>query len=382
MSLRHTIQDMQELAASYGGKCLSKEYWGKSTPLSWMCKQGHTWDAPPYVIRDGYWCVVCARENEKIFALHEMGRWAEAKGGKCLSKKYFSKIPLEWECKEGHRFKKYAADIRKGYWCGQCPKIEHARKKFWEIQRLAKSKGGKCLSAEYITNHTKLWMQCKEGHRWQATPGNILFNKTWCPFCTGKMRHTISYMRELAAKKGGKCLSRHYINNCTKLDWKCRNGHTWSSIPANIINGKWCPACAGKKKHTLAEAIAWAESKGGKCLSKKYINSIDQKLLWQCSEKHRWEAIFSSVFNNGRWCPVCSRKRLAFKRRGSTIEDMQRIAMARGGKCLSKEYVNQYTHLQWQCSKGHTWQSVPKIVKAGSWCPVCHKESRKRILTK
>ena len=36
-----------------------------------------------------------------------------------------------------------------------------------------------------------------------------------------------------------------------------------------------------------------------------------------------------------------------------TIKDMQGIAEARGGKCLSTEYVNSNTHLEWECSEGH-----------------------------
>jgi len=42
-----------------------------------------------------------------------------------------------------------------------------------------------------------------------------------------------------------------------------------------------------------------------------------------------------------------------------TIKEMQEIAESRGGKCLSKEYVNNYTKLKWQCDEGHTWKATP-----------------------
>ena len=44
-----------------------------------------------------------------------------------------------------------------------------------------------------------------------------------------------------------------------------------------------------------------------------------------------------------------------------TIKDTQGIAEARGGKCLSTEYVNSNTHLEWECSEGHHWETTPLI---------------------
>ena len=36
-----------------------------------------------------------------------------------------------------------------------------------------------------------------------------------------------------------------------------------------------------------------------------------------------------------------------------SIEEMQEIARKRGGKCLSKKYINAHTKLEWQCANGH-----------------------------
>ena len=54
-----------------------------------------------------------------------------------------------------------------------------------------------------------------------------------------------------------------------------------------------------------------------------------------------------------------------------TIEEMQRIAAERGGKCLSSKYINSNTKLQWQCKEGHEWEAIPASVKRGHWCPFC-----------
>jgi len=42
------------------------------------------------------------------------------------------------------------------------------------------------------------------------------------------------------------------------------------------------------------------------------------------------------------------------------------------GKCLSKEYVDTKTHLQWECVEHHAWWATPGSIKySKSWCPYC-----------
>ena len=50
---------------------------------------------------------------------------------------------------------------------------------------------------------------------------------------------------------------------------------------------------------------------------------------------------------------------------------MQKIAKSYGGKCLSKEYINTDTKLEWMCKEGHVWKAIPSSVKKGHWCPEC-----------
>src|SRR5260370_1167968 len=109
-------------------------------------------------------------------------------------------------------------------------------------------------------------------------------------------------MKELARERGGKCLSQKYVNIYRKLLWECKEGHQWEAIPHNIkSHGQWCPECAGVKKLTLQDMQAFARKHGGRCLSRKYINN-QTKLLWECAEGHQWETKASHV-RDGSWCP-------------------------------------------------------------------------------
>ena len=189
----------------------------------------------------------------------------------------------------------------------------------------------------------------------------------WCPGCAGNQKGTIEKMRKMAIDRGGQCLSEEYINNYTKLAWQCEEGHQWNAVPNSIKRGKWCPVCAGSQKGTIEEMRKMAMGRGGQCLSEEYTNNYT-KLAWQCEEGHQWNAVPSSI-KRGFWCPVC-----AANAQKCTIGEMQRIAEERGGKCLSKEYLNNYSKLTWQCRVGHLWEASPSNVKSGSWCTLCARK--------
>ena len=56
----YTIKDMQELANSRGGQCLSTDYIDIKTKLKWRCAFGHEWEATPRLLKAGHWCPECA----------------------------------------------------------------------------------------------------------------------------------------------------------------------------------------------------------------------------------------------------------------------------------------------------------------------------------
>ena len=58
------------------------------------------------------------------------------------------------------------------------------------------------------------------------------------------------------------------------------------------------------KKLTIQDATTEAKSRGGKCLSNKYIDTRTP-LLWECSKGHVWKQKLSRIRNGGNWCPEC-----------------------------------------------------------------------------
>ncbi len=497
---RFTIDKMQEIAAERGGVCLSKKYKNNQTNLLWRCAYGHEWQAMPATILSGGWCTECSAglgeriaraifeqlfnekfpkayprflvngrgnrmeldgysetlkiafehhggqhystkthyikdeeslkrrqeddaekerlcevngiklvivpeiprlmsvaeaKNHIIYECEKKNIWLHAdskkmeinlkaaytiprfmmmyekvkqicyeKYGACLTENYINeKMKLEFQCGYGHKWFSRADKIVQGRWCPKCARNERLTIEI--IHALALSKNGKCLSSEYVNGKTKVKWECQYGHQWEAVPSSVIQGK-WCPDCGGTKKKDIEFFVALASSRGGKCLSDTYVNGRYKLKWQCNKGHEWFAQASSVTQGKWCPICGGTKKKTIKDMKDLALKKGGKCLSSEYVNK-STKLRWECKNGHQWNAVPNSIVQ-GLWCPVCSKKQRL------TIEEMNEIAKSRGGKCLSAVYINSVTPLLWECEQGHRWQASPSYVKhQGVWCKICNK---------
>ena len=251
-----------------------------------------------------------------------------------------------------------------GFTGGYFNKVYQHKTNLKKMNELAAKKGGKCLSDKYVNSSTKIKWECGECHAWEATPDSIKRGR-WCPVCSGSKNLTIENMQEIATQRGGKCLSDKYGNSSTNLRWECCARHIWEATPDSIKQGSWCPECSDSKDLTIEDMQEIAIEKGGRCLSDIYIDS-STKLKWECSEHHVWKEALDSI-QQGSWCPECSRSKRF------TIEGMQEIATKKGGKCISDEYVNSSTKLRWECGRGHIWDAAPSDIKRGKWCPECKK---------
>jgi len=356
------------MAGERGGRCLSKTFASMNRKLRWRCGEGHEWEAIPTSIKRGSWCPVCS--GRAHCTLEEFKRIAKARGGECLSARYVnSAVKLCWKCAMGHRWKAVPSSVKAGTWCPLCA---GKSKTIEDMRHLAGQHGGQCLSSRYAGSQRKLRWRCAKGHIWKAVPGSIQ-QGTWCPFCAHKgigLKYSISDFKQLARKRGGDCLSADYQTVDTKVRWRCRKGHEWEAVPASIMAGTWCPFCAGRGK-TIVDMHKLAERRDGKCLSKAF-SGAHMKLRWQCEKGHEWQAVPASI-KGGTWCPVCggTQKR--------TIEEMKALAIERGGKCLSKTYVNIETKLLWECAEGHRWEAQPNNIRSGNWCPYCSSALAERI---
>jgi|2_EtaG_2_1085320.scaffolds.fasta_scaffold01284_10 hypothetical protein len=195
----------------------------------------------------------------------------------------------------------------------------------------------------------------------------------------GKSKYTIDDMRVIAVSRGGKCLSNKYINSQTHLEWECQCGHRWSAIPNNIKNGRWCPKCSrlsgDLKRREKIENVMLLAKDRDGELLSAKYNNAHEKLEWRCKENH---IFFMSTHDvkSGRWCMKCSHEKKSVLMRFD-IKKPKELAKKRGGKCVSDEYINANRKLVWECKHGHRWKAIYNAIQRGQWCPYCNTQSRK-----
>lgn len=376
MSKAFTIQDLQETATRYGGKCLSKEYANVQSPVKWMCAKGHTWDSSYNRVSRGFWCRQCLK-NETL--LKELADIARKRKGLLLSKDYVTPLTLyKFQCHEGHTFSLSGRSVQKDCWCIPCRILQEKKKELDKLKSIAERKGGKCLSAIYKNKHSKIKLQCGNGHIWSVKASHIS-RGAWCVQCKREelCKEQLASLKAMAKTKGGKCLSPVFKRLDRKLEWQCKEGHKFSTTGKRILMGGWCRICSYKeqakkiRKYTIPQLRKIASDRGGKLLTKEFI-STSTPMEWECTKRHQWIADVNSVVRRNSWCRKCytETKKLS-------IEDYKKIAESRNGVLLSKTYIQNKLPLKWKCEKGHIWTAEAKMVKQGSWCPKCAVENKK-----
>lgn len=302
------FKKLQIHASNNNGRLITREITilKKCKAVRFECEFGHRWEVITNKALLSNWCPECNGSKLKRNTIEDMKELAEERGGRCLSSQYINtESKLLWECSEGHQWRSNAHSVKnKGSWCPTC-KSEKQKNTIEDMHVLASKRGGKCISTEYILNNVPLEWECEFGHNWFAQPSNITTGE-WCPTCKKESEKlTIEEMHELAEVNNGKCLSKEYVDSGTKLKWECSEGHIWEAIPRNIKHlGAWCPTCAGNKKKTIEEVRLVAKERGGRLLSKEYINQ-KQKLKWKCKEGHVFEKPLGKVLHRDEWCSKC-----------------------------------------------------------------------------
>jgi len=380
-----TIEEMQKIAIKRGGNCLSKNYKNAHSGLHWECSQGHQWEAKPMHIKRGHWCHICgarqSHENQRS-TIEEMHQLAENRGGKCLSKEYLSdRGKLLWQCIDGHTWQTSPGNIKSGTWCPHCHIYfgEEIVRLFFEKTfgkkfpksrpSFLKEQGSSIVELDGYNEELGIAF---EHHGRQHYKSSKHFHRDKNSYRTIQERDRAR--AELCRKSRVKLIvvpsvpDLLPINELPKFlqsEFKRRKINI-QAVPKRLnINVVY-------KKSAVKELQKIAESQKGRLISSHYLGTAI-KLTWECKEGHQWDAIPSTI-KKGIWCPTC-----AGRKRG-TIEQMQKLAEDKGGKCLSEQYMGANSPLIWECKKGHQWKASPNSIKhQKSWCIICAGRQKSSI---
>ena len=382
-NIPHALIDFETLAESRGGRCLSKEYRGVHRKLEWQCSYGHRWRATPDSVRRGTWCPecssglserLCRRIFEELFnAKFPKARpvWLVGKKGRRLELDgYCESLGIAFEHQGRQHYSEESAFIKDSSVLRD--RIEADRLKTIlcaenSVDLICVPEIGRFLKLDEAREFV-LDEAAKVGIDVPNPLAKIDFKPAYEVNGSDVL---LGEVRVIAEQYGGKCLSKHYVDHRTKLEFVCLLGHKWRATPNSIKNGRWCPVCAGTLRLSIEDFQALAEERGGKCLSTEYVNQRT-KLRFRCSRGHEWTATAQNVRNRNSWCPECARaEKFGRSRRNYTIEDMKQLAEAKRGVCLSDSYQGVAKALRWRCQSGHEFQLRPHSVLRGSWCRKC-----------
>ena len=102
---------------------------------------------------------------------------------------------------------------------------------------IAKERNGFCLSDKYINSKPPLKQCCSKGHERDATIVSIKNRNSWCPTCADHHSFHLEIAKRIAKERDGLCLSNQCKATKEILQWKCSNGHEWSTTYNNVIHG-------------------------------------------------------------------------------------------------------------------------------------------------
>lgn len=230
------------------GKCLSESY--DPYYLKFRCKRNHEFILISKTIFNGSWCQECIN----IDKLYDIQTLAAANNCVCLSDKYVSSMDkFEWCCHMGHVWIT-RIDYVKINWCIKCKKNkEHLQKSNELVNRVFNILNKTTFiypniddeQWKNLTRKSNIYLTCSKNHSIPVKIMNLINNESYiCLKCRGGGKNTIDEAKEIAKQRNGECLSDIYINNISKLLWKCNNNHEWAATFSSIKNSNsWCPEC-------------------------------------------------------------------------------------------------------------------------------------------
>jgi hypothetical protein len=228
------------------------------------------------------------------------------KGYTVLSDKYInSSSPIRYRCPNGHVYQVSWNKWSAGRRCPYCNPKGRVRKVDLEvIRKEMKKEGYTLLSSEYMKSSDKLKYKCPNGHEYSTSWDAWKSKGNRCAICSKNAKLDIDVVRESIESEGFTLLSDYYDNAHKPLKIECVSGHSFEMSWAHWSSGNRCAICSGKVKHTIEFVRDSFEDAGYTLLTTEYNNG-KQKLDYICPNGHK-HSISWNNWSQGQRCPVCS----------------------------------------------------------------------------
>lgn len=285
------------------------EYKSSNSKALMKCNYGHEWSATVKNLLNNHGCPKCSgcynrtKEEQEYRFTSEFGfsfiEWVNGYVNNLSNAKI--------KCSEGHEFSTNFVRLTRGK---KCPKCQGAYKNSEKdiIKKINETESTTFISweLEYKGVMSKAVVKCDKGHVYSVRITNIL-NGHGCQKCKNGWVEQEEREKQLNSLDGKKFVKWEdgYENSNSKAVMRCNEGHEWSSLIQNLINGHGCPVCSpGGFRTSLEGTLYILRSNDGAVMKIGISNSPKNRHLqlrkttpfkFTCIEK--WNSDGQSVLN-------------------------------------------------------------------------------------
>lgn len=236
-----------------------------------------------------------------------------------------------------------------------------------ELRTAVNARNIALLSSKWIGVHSKYDFCCdKCDHRWSQAAASYLYQKVaGCEKCgykdgSRKRYKGMSFLQELASRHEGQLLSTEYVGIREKYLWKCKGGHEFEAVAANIdYRGAFCTLCG---KVSIEDLKSYASRHGGTLLSKHYDRS-NSVYTWRCEQHGEFERRYAPMSRADSFCLECQKQ-------ADGLELLRRIASERNAESLNTVWAGKKSGTyRFKCAHGIKF-TLPgyALFYRGRWC--------------
>ncbi len=382
---------LRAIAQKRGGEVLSTEYVRSTSKMIFKCADGHEFSMiPASVWGSGTWCPNCQNKTESLVRRffeyvftakfpHASPEWLLRASGRRAQLDGFSEdlgVAFEYHGKQHFVHLPHFHERGKNT-------LEEQVSRDNDVRSACARNGVLLIEIPYLENgygqpefvaHVRHFIEASTGKPLQE---NLVKKFEETPFGVNEL----ASLQEIAAQRGGFCLSNKYAGASFKMRWRCAQGHEWEARASRIRGGAWCPGCSGRKVKSPASKLRDVAARLGGAVLSETVSDAWCSVRLSCSNGHQWETTPNSVLRGHQWCPLCgtkTREKLqAIRTQDEGLVRLQEIAASRGGSLLSTTYLKSSTKYEFACSEGHRWKATSNNIQRGSWCRKCYLEKRR-----
>lgn len=163
---------------------------------------------------------------------------------------------------------------------------------------------------------------CENGHEVIESPHIRLRRKNaFCPICgknrKGSLAQVDPEMAKLYSKTNPISAKEIPCDSSSRVEWKCKNGHTWKRTVINQLKIRTCPICANRVPSENYSLFAlhpelekeWHKEKNVGIDAATIMPNANKKFWWKCEHNHEYECTAADR-HRGKGCPYCAGKKV------------------------------------------------------------------------